>query len=365
MRWHTVNYRDRGGSDRRGNLVNVGFWLHDIPRPLVLCRLFGHRPVVDGFGPRNNDPQLHAARWVVCDRCAVRPDPQGSLDHHAWNVGDRYTGRWSGPAFVPTTGGALVQVAGRDPALPGAWPDRAAATIGGQLVIGRSHSVGVEVKVGNAGSEQDLACSVKLGPLGALYLHTERFGAGLVRRLNGVGYQSKVTGWAIHNGHLWWSIWRDRDGGWSSKAPWTQRIRSGSVRINPLDILFGPARYSYEDVGEPVEATVRMPHGDDHQVTLQLQRQTLGRKRWPWKRRGWTVDWTCEPGIPTKPGNRGRIMGSGVDVPDAAVSSGTWPVVAAAKIAVRMTTDRRRYDREPELARIPAGWATDPHGRTA
>lgn len=328
MRWHTLNYRKRGDhSDRRGNLANVGFWLHDIPRPLVACRLFGHRPVVDGFGPRDNDLRLHAARWVVCDRCAVRPEPQGSLDHAVWSVGDRYTGP-----------------------LPGPWPARSTGIFGGQLVIGRSHSVGVEVKVGNTGSEQDLAWSVKLGPLGALYLHTEQFGAGLVRRLNGTGYQSKVTGVEIHNGHLWWSIWRDRDGGWRSRAPWTERIRNGSVRVNPLDILLGPARYSYDNVGEPVEATVRMPHGDDHQVGLQLQRRTLGRKRWPRKRRAWTVDWTCEPGIPTKPGNRGRIMGSGVDVSDAVVSSGTWPAAAAAAIAARMTEDRRRYDWQPAEA---------------
>lgn len=340
MRWHTVNYRDRGGTDRAGNLVNVGFWLSDIPRPLALCRLSGHRPVVDGFGPRDNDVRLHAARWVVCDRCAVRPDPQGSLTHVVNDVGARY----SGP-FGHEPGAVRVTPGGN---LPGPWPPRDTGTFGGQLVIGGRHnSWGVEVKIGNGGSEQHLAGSVKLGPLGALYLHTEHFGAGLVRRLNGTGYESKVTGFAIHDGHLWWSIWRDRDGGWSSRAPWHERIRNGSVRINPLDILLGPSRYSYEDVGEPVTATARMPHGDDHQVQLQLQRQTLARKRSPRKRRSWTVDWDCSPGIPTKPGGRGGITASAVEVSEAAVSAGTWPTEAAAAIALRLTADRRRYGWQP------------------
>ena len=51
----------------------------------------------------------------------------------------------------------------------------------------------------------------------------------------------------------------------------------GSVRIDPRDVVLGERRYSYADVGDRVPAVVRMPHGDDHVVTLQLQRQTFGR----------------------------------------------------------------------------------------
>ena len=345
MRWFTVNYRERGSSDRAGNLVNVGFWLKYIPRPLILCRVFGHRPVVDGYGPRNNDAGLHAARWVVCDRCAVRPDPQGSLDHTVWNVGDRYTGSWADGQPEGHRQRYMVGVDQGSPmSLPGRWPSDSTGTVGGQLVVGRSRSVGVEVKVGNTGSEHHLAFSLRLGPLGALYLHTERFGSGLVRRLNGSGQQSKVTGLAIHDGWLWWSIWRDRNGGWCSRAPWRARLRNGSVRINPLDLLLGPSRYSYMSASQRVAARVWMPHGDSHEVVLQLEQRTLGRKRWPFKRRGWSVDWTCDAGIPTKPGDRGRARGSAVDVSASAVEGGTWRSEAAALIAVQMTRDRSRYD---------------------
>jgi hypothetical protein len=343
----TVNYKER---DRRSALVDLGFFLHSVPRPLVLCRLFRHRPVVDGTKGYRDDPGY---RWVVCDRCGVRPDPQGRLDPAVWNIGQRYTGSWSEalPENWREQAKALGGLNLAEHYPPGPWSAEATGALGGQVVIGPrgGSSVGFEVKIGNKGSEHTLAAQVQLGRLGALYLHTERFGEWLVRRLNPTGYHSKVTGLTIHDGYLWWRLWADRDAGWSSNAPWYRRVRDGSVRIDPRDHVLGPRRYSYEDVGDPVTALVRMPHGDDHEVTLKLQRCTFGRKRGR-KRMSWSVDWDCRPGIPTKPGDRGRVMGSGVDVPDASVDAGTWPVEACAAIAVRMTTDRRRYGWRSEFA---------------
>ena len=96
MRWHTVDYaKDHEGGP--WTLLSRGFRLHDVPRLMLLCRLLGHRPVVDGYGPTG--PGLHAARWVVCDRCGVRPDPQGALDPEHWSVGQPYTA----PGTTPKT----------------------------------------------------------------------------------------------------------------------------------------------------------------------------------------------------------------------------------------------------------------------
>lgn len=309
---HTVDYRRGDGSSARA-LINRGFWVHGLPRLIPLCRLLGHRPVVDGVDYGHSGRR---SRWVVCDRCGVRTDPQGPIDEDLV-VGQPHT----------------------DP-LPGPWLASPRGVVGGQLVLGRNNdAVSVEVKVGNAGSEHVLAGHVHLGHIGALYLHVEDFGRGLQRRLNPRGYDSRVTGIAVHDGHLHWRLWAKRDSG-SRDDPWWQH---GSVQIDPRTILWGPKRYSYENIGEPVTATVRMPHGDDHEVTLQLQRQTLGRAKLRRKQTSWIVAWDApRPGIVTR-AYKGGTTASAVEVGDAAVDSGSWVPAACAAIASRMTADRARY----------------------
>jgi hypothetical protein len=344
MRAHSLNYIERDGR-RSGELVNRGFWLFSVPRPLILCRLFGHRPVVDGTtGFRDNDP---GSRWVVCDRCGVRPHPQGVLEPTVWNIGDRYTGAWVDPPPADRdVAFAVLKRSGYQ--LPGPWADsETTGQLGGQIVLGVRHDpkIGFTFKVGNKGSEHTLAADFHLPWIGSLYLHTERFGAWLVRCLNPTGYHSRVVSVEAHNGHLYWRLWAKRDEQ-SRDDPWWM---SGDVQIDPRTILLGAKRYAYEDCGAKVSATVRMPHGDDHPVVLQLQRQTFGRMRGR-KRLSWAVDWDAPKGISTEPGGRGRIYGSGVKVSDASVKAGGWPTEAASLIAVRLTEDRRRYDWTPEPA---------------
>ncbi|MER7169150.1 hypothetical protein ABT336_24200 [Micromonospora sp. NPDC000207] len=342
MRAHTLDYLKRDGRSP-GDVLSRGFWLFGVPRPLLMCRLFGHRPMVDGTnGFRDGDP---GSRWVVCDRCGERPDPQGSLDPADWNLGDRYEGPWllAVPDRYPDRANflkALKHVKGGYS--PGKWPAQNTGTLGGQLVVGgRWPRIGFGLKVGNTGSEHTLAADVHLPWIGSLYLHTERFGRGVVRRLNPVGYQSKVIRFEVSNGSLLWKLWADRDGGWSSKAPWRERVRNGSVGVDPRTILLGPKRYSYTDHGPRVVETVLMPHGDSYEVSLQLQRCSLGRKRGR-KTLSWSVDWNAAGGIPTEQPNRGRIFGSGVTVTDASVAAGTWQIEAAVQIAKDMSALRER-----------------------
>lgn len=325
MRWYSIDNRKRDSSERRGTLINRSFWLHGVPRVMPLCRLVGHKPIVDGTST--------PARWVCCDRCGVRRSPQGGLDPDRWNIGDR---------FVDQDEYGLRERA------PGPWPATPKGEIGGQLVVGKSYSgISAEVKIGNAGSEHTLAAHLKVSPFGALYLHTEGFGTWLQRRLNPVGYESRVIGISIHHGRAHWDLWAKRDS-WSRTDPkWQQ----GSFRIDPRDILLGPARNSYEDIGEKVTTVVRMPHGDDHQVELQLQRCTHGRKHGH-KQLSWSVDWTSRQGIPVRFDDGwkgGNIYGSGVKVSDAAVQAESWPYAAAAAIAEQMMRDRVRYGFRPAL----------------
>jgi hypothetical protein len=345
MRWHTVDYLERDTGRRAGRIFDRGFWLNDVPRLIPLCRLLGHDPVVDGTQPLRAQ-HGRGSRWVCCDRCGIRPEPLGSLDPDEWNIGQPYTGPWI-PA-LPTDPAARREAAHafKDAASypPGPWPANPTTSVGGQLVLGKVYSTSLQIKIGNKGSEQVLAGHITISPLGALYLHTENHGTWLQRRINPTGYESREIGFSAHDGRCFWSLWAPRNS-WSSTDPkWWQ----GSFRIDPRDILLGDKRYSYDNVGDPVAAVLRMPHGDDHQVRLQLKRQTLTRAR---RRRPveqtWTVEIRAEHGIPTKTGRSGGTTVFSVTVQDDAVEHGHWATQACAQGAVRLTRDRVRYGYRP------------------
>lgn len=346
----TVDYRERESSNRA--LFDRGFFVHNLPRLIPACRLFGHKPVVDGVGDPDAPYERRGlvSRWVCCDRCGVRPDPQGQLDPTQHSIGSSYVGPWGCPIPEGNPGrrARMRELKDADTYPPGPWPDRPVGEIGGQLVLGRSFSgFSVAVAVGGGGSEHTLSGHVQISPLGALYLHTERFGAWLQRRINPTSLESKHVELSAHSGRLHWQLWADDNGGSRKGVP---RWRNGSIRIDPRDVLLGNRRYTYTDVGEPVTATVRMPHGDDHEVTLQLKQQAHGRDK-GWRRLSWIAHWdSAGDGIPTKPGGRGRIRASGVPVSDASAQAGTWPHEAAAAIASRLAGNRTRDSYRPAAA---------------
>lgn len=338
MHRFSVNYRERDG-ERPGTLLNRGYFVSGLPRLIPICRLLGHRPVVDGtqgFGTRKS------SRWVCCDRCGIRPDPQGQLDPDRWDIGDRYTGPLDGvrppyPSKDEIRRRAEHGLPLYDPEpTPGPWPTKPTGGLGAQLIVGKSFpGWSAELKVGNCGSEHTLDAHLRLYPLGAIYVNTERFGTGLQRRLNPVGYTSRVTEVAVQHGGIGWKLWAKRDE-WSKSDPWWMR---GRINLDPRDRLFGRSRYEYEDIGDAVTATVRMPHGDDHEVRLRLQKCTDGRNRRRFH--SWTVDWSTRPGIPTKL-HGGEVLGSAVEVSARSVTGGAWPAEAVAEIAAQMTKDRTR-----------------------
>jgi hypothetical protein len=313
---HAFNYR----KERKGRwpLVDVGFWAHEVPRPVVRCFLFGHRPVVDGT------PRCH---WVVCDRCGTRPTPQGNLDADLV-IGQPYEG------FQLTTDAVLLDAG---PHAPGPFPTPR-GVIGGQLVLlGGMSGPSIEVKIGNAGSEHTLAAHVSLGRLGALYLHTESFGQGIQRRLNPVGYESRVTGVSMHDRRLWWNLWAKRNE--SSKSdPWWMH---GSIKIDPRDIIWGEKRYWHDKVGEPVASVLSMPE-QDYPTNLQLERCEVGRPRGRRKFDYWAVDLRVQGGIPTERRNHGHYYGFGVKVSDTSVTDGTWEMEALSAAHQRITQERIR-----------------------
>jgi len=319
---YSVNYRARGD---RNALIDRGFWIHNLPRIVLTCRLRGHKPVVDGT---EGGPYRPGYRWVCCDRCGLRTNPQMELDPDRWSIGDPYPD-------VPS----------------GAWP-AARGTLGGQLQLGRRRSAtfAIHMEVGYGGSEDVLAAHVALGPLGALYLHTEGFGTGVQRRLNPVGYQSRVTELGVADALLYWRLWAPGDG-WSQDTP---RWRHGFTSVGVRDRLLGPVRFSYE-VHAEATGTVRMPDGDDYPVTLRLERQTRKRKRGR-AVRCWRADWSSLKGIPI--GFDGSISAASVPVSDAAIEEGGWAQwahEACAAIAANISAERakRGWTAAPEATADP------------
>ncbi|MFI7608794.1 hypothetical protein ACIBTV_27290 [Micromonospora sp. NPDC049366] len=336
----SINYRERDG--KRSPRLHRGFWVHSLPRLMLACRLLGHRPVVDGTQAvsRHDTP----ARWVVCDRCGVRGEPQGSLNAQRWNIGDRYTGPWSaGQPDGVDDAQADAAGFGAPRQVPGPLPKSSTGSIGGEVAVGHKdiRIVGFSLKVGNAGSEHTLAAALHLW-WGSLYLHTERFGTWLQRRLNPTGYESRVIELEAFAGRIWWKLWARRDSSSASDPRWQR----GNLQIDPRTLLLGPKRYAYADVGAKVTETVYLPDGEQHPVVLQLQRRAYGRKRWR-KRESWSAAWEAPRGLPTKAGNRGRVYGSAVDVSDMAVASGLWPAAARARICDWVIRERTRNGWKP------------------
>lgn len=339
---HALNeLRDRERGQTRGRVVYWRWWLHGVPRLLLLCRVFGHKAVVDGVGDPDAESRRRGlvSRWVCCDRCGDRPNPQGSLSPTYRNIGDRYRGPMDGSA---------VEIDRAVMRRPGPWGWMPRGVVGGEIVVGAGHGgLGWELKIGNAGSEHTLALAVHFGWLGALYLHTEQIGVWLQRRLNPTGYESRLIGFEIGWLDLRWKLWAKRNSS-SHNDPWWQE---GRIRFNLLDRLFGPKRYSYENIDEPATVVLRMPHGDDHEVKLQLQRQTHGRRRQIRRRPvKWLVDCDIHGGVPVKRGSSSGVWGCAVEIPTGIGRrdhpdpwhTGQWIGVGLAALALRLSNDRAR-----------------------
>ncbi|MEV0238185.1 hypothetical protein [Nonomuraea sp. NPDC050786] len=226
---------------QRGMLAHRGFWIHKVPRLMLRCRLRGHRPMVDGYGPHK--PGLDAARWVTCDRCGVRPDPQGSLDPEGWEVRQPYDGPYAGDEMNGPMMGALLgpgnTVIKGGMHLPGRWPTMPTGTLGGELVLGKTFGVfSAEVTIGAAGEEHTLAAHLRMWPFGVLYLHTEGFGTWLQRRLIPEGYTSRVINVSVDDWAIRWQWWA-REGEWSRDDPWWMH---GRISLDLVQALFGRQR---------------------------------------------------------------------------------------------------------------------------
>lgn len=349
MWWHFLDYAERDGR-QPGVLLNRGWWLNETPRLMPVCRLFGHKPVVDGYGPHPRG--LDARRWVACDRCGVRPDPQGDLDPDAWAIGQRYDGPFleEPEPFVLTT--EMLRTAGArgltSYSVPGPWPKRPTGTVGGQVMLGRwggGHTIGLDISP--EGGDHALAFHIAISPLFWFSVHFDDHGRWLTRRLlPRDSFDTRQIGLSFDEWHLRWKLWK-RQGHWSRDDP---KWWAGTINLDLVEKLFGPKRFSRKQAAGPELAWVHLPHGDSYQMQLTLQRVRLGRPRLRRAKWSWQVEWQSDSAVPIHGTSGGGDFDGFVKVPDDAVTEDRWVTKACELIAKDLTERRERYGYRAEGA---------------
>ncbi|MFF1444077.1 hypothetical protein [Streptomyces sp. NPDC058295] len=331
-------------------LMHRSFYASSLPRVMAVCRLFGHKPVVDGYDSQYGPENRRHARWVACERCGVRPDPQGNLNADRWQLGQPYPGPFNGRHFPKEAAHQLAKrgIPYQTPTQPGPWPAQPTGTLAAEVVVGRAHSTGIGVKVGNPGDEHTLQAHLGLGPLGACYLTSERFGTWVQRRLNNEGFQTREIDLSIHSGRLWWKVWARENEHHASDPKWMD----GNVHIDPRHHLLGPRRNRKISETDRMPVTVYMPEGDTHQATVHLEqwqsRRTRGRAT-----TYWMAQWDCEAGIPVRnhEWKGDHTYSCAWQIEHVTPDTERWPYILAAKAAEQCTRDRAHYGyRAPEPA---------------
>jgi hypothetical protein len=144
---------------------------------------------------------------------------------------------------------------------------------------------------------------------------------------------------SLFSGRIHWRLW-------THPSTWRRgefgRWREHSFHANPLDVLFGPARYWYEDI-DTAQLDIELPEGT-YPVIATLQRQSHGRPKLKRRRLAWHVAVKAPQGIPNRYDHSGgwkgdRVHGFGVKL---AEQRRDWPVDARAAIASRILADRAR-----------------------
>lgn len=331
-------------------LINRGLFAHGLPRLILLCRTLGHQPIVDGYNSQYGPEEQSRHRWVVCGRCGIRPEPQGDLDPDEWDLGQAYTGALSPAKPVPDTVAKQLARRGIKPPrgpLPGAWPANPTSAVGAQVILGRANFVSAGFKVGSCTSEQCLAANISLGPVGAIYVHTEDHGRFIQRLLNGnpnLSTESREIGVSFWHGRLEWKLWAKRDSS-SRDDPWWMR---GSVHVDPRHYLLGKHTCDVTKLSEKTTATVPMPDGTTYEIQLRLERWVFGRLRGK-KTTRYDVQWDCRQGIPVRFDR--DIHGATVTVSEDGVENGQWVQEAVSAVAASCSRDRARYNyTAPEAA---------------
>lgn len=176
--------------------------------------------------------------------------------------------------------------------------------------------------IGNLGSETPWDGHILLFGIGFFWGHSgfAHLAAWLTKCW---GYKWDSRDWAlrISDGQVWWSFAEHDDmckkfNGWhkkpeKGKRKRKSRFRRGAFSYNPLDYIFGPKRYTYEDF-DGFATVLRFPEGE-YPMLVTLQQVFHGRKKVDRKKhqKSWTLEVEAPSGVPVY-GGRGDWKGDSV-----------------------------------------------------
>jgi hypothetical protein len=215
----------------------------------------------------------------------------------------------------------------------------------------------LRLSIGNDGSETPWDGHILLFGAGFFWGHTAfRKLAGWLTRCSGYKYDNRVWSLRLSDWRLYWEFAQHSDMCRKHNRPsYRQRtFRRGSWNLNLADKIWGPKRYSYEDVDSFV-TTIKMPEGE-YAAVLRLQRVYLGRTKVAKHKheQSWTIEVDSPKGIPTHYDHSGgwkgdRTYGFGVHF-DYPRSEG-WQQDAEAAVTAWVLKERARTGfREPQKA---------------
>jgi len=209
----------------------------------------------------------------------------------------------------------------------------------------------IRFHVGNAGSETPFDGHLKL--FGSAVYWGISMGRELAQKITETPEQKyggrDISIWnSREDDHLYVTLWRDsnssglREKGKNGKRKRDWRNRS--YRLNPMEWIYGPYRYSYKDMAK-VETEIEMPEGS-YPVTLTLREVSHGRSKSKQQSISYCVDINADKGIPTHYDSSGgwkgdRSYGFGVDYPSG-LSLVNWADNAKNLVKARVYKDRGR-----------------------
>ena len=166
------------------------------------------------------------------------------------------------------------------------------------------------------------------------------------------GYKYDTRNWMlrISDNTLWWEFANHDDMcGYHDQSLKVRKKnrRRGSFNLSIPTAIWGPYRYSYEDVGRH-QTLIQLPE-DDYAVILTLQKVFYGRTKVDKKKhiQSWSVDVDAPRGIPTHVDHSGgykgdRTYGFGVSLPAIRKNLEFWETDAEAAIVDWVMKERLR-----------------------
>jgi len=161
--------------------------------------------------------------------------------------------------------------------------------------------------IGNEGSETPWDGHFLLFGVGFFWGHTAfRKLAAWLSRCDGYKYDTREWSIRISDARLWWEFGthddycdKERTKRRGKKKRKRVTWRRGNLNLSIPEAIWGPKRYTYEDVDSYV-TTLKMPEAE-YAVVLRLQKVFLGRPGVPKHKhiQSWTIEVDSPKGVPT------------------------------------------------------------------